>query len=79
MDGFYEFTGEEVLVMEEVLVDGGKVSGGFRVDEWYDDREGNEVDLFGMRGKRYLEVYELGKEWGGDICERIFERNDREV
>ncbi|WP_144462398.1 helicase-exonuclease AddAB subunit AddB [Bacillus pumilus] len=79
IDGFYQFTPQQLLVIEQLLLHAAKITAAFTVDRSYHDRQPNELDLFRMTGKTYFQLYQLAKECGADISETIFERNHRHL
>lgn len=79
IDGFYQFTPQQLLVIEQLLLHAEKITAAFTVDRSYHDKQPNELDLFRMTGKTYFQLYQLAKECGASTSEHILEKNNRHL
>ncbi|WP_353856184.1 helicase-exonuclease AddAB subunit AddB [Bacillus sp. Bos-x628] len=79
IDGFYQFTPQQLQVVEQLLLHTKKITAAFTVDRSYHDTQPNELDLFRMTGKTYFQLYQLAKKCGADISEQVLEKNKRHI
>ncbi|MGE6630907.1 helicase-exonuclease AddAB subunit AddB [Bacillus sp. NPDC077027] len=77
IDGFYQFTPQQLQVIEQLMLRTTKITAAFTVDRSYSNMQPDELDLFRMTGKTYFQLYQLAKELGANVFERVLDQNKR--
>ncbi|WP_078551480.1 helicase-exonuclease AddAB subunit AddB [Bacillus alkalicellulosilyticus] len=64
VDGFHSFTPQELLVVEALMKKAKKVTIALTIDEPYNDKLPNELELFSMTAKTYQQLSRMATEQG---------------
>ncbi|MED3962360.1 helicase-exonuclease AddAB subunit AddB [Niallia taxi] len=79
IDGFYSFTPQEYLILQQLIQTCKNVTITFTVDEPERNSFANELDLFRMSKETYATIYSFARQLGVEVEEEIFGEIHRDM
>ncbi|MFT8321823.1 MAG: helicase-exonuclease AddAB subunit AddB [Bacillus sp. (in: firmicutes)] len=77
IDGFYSFTPQEYLIIQQLMNTCSNVTITFTLDKPYKNEIPNELDLFRMSGETFQTIYTMAKQFGLKVEETILQEVKR--
>ncbi|WP_445506424.1 helicase-exonuclease AddAB subunit AddB [Niallia sp. 03190] len=77
IDGFYSFTPQEYLIIQQLMTTCRNVTITFTLDKPYKDEIPNELDLFRMCGETFQTIYMMAKQFGIEVEEIVLKEVKR--
>ncbi len=72
IDGFYSLTPQELLIIEEMMKRGCKMTVALTLDQDYKQAPPDNLELFRQTGTTYYQIYQIARKLGVSVAEDIF-------